>query len=68
MPCNAARSGFAAQPRIDQKHRSSSGGPGAPGSKPGDAIDQTSQQPMNSGLLVLSVLLFMAGVTLISLG
>jgi hypothetical protein len=40
----------------------------AHGSTPGNAIHQTSQQPMNSGLLMLSVLLFVAGVTLISLG
>ena len=43
-------------------------GLGAPGCPPGDGIHQTRQQPMNSGLLVLSVLLFVAGVTLISLG
>ena len=40
---------------------------GAPGCTPGDGVDQTSQQTMNSGLLVFSVLLFVAGVTLISL-
>jgi hypothetical protein len=34
----------------------------------GNGINQTRQQPMNSGLLVLSVLLFVAGVTLISIG
>ena len=52
----------------DPKHRQSSGGTGAPGGTPGNGINQTRQQPMNSGLLVLSVLLFVAGVTLISIG
>ena len=41
-------------------------GLGASGGTPGHGINQTRQQPMNSGLVVLSVLLFVAGVTLIS--
>ena len=52
----------------DQKHRPGSLGAGAPGSTPGDAINPKEQQPMTGGLFVMSVLLFVAGVTLISLG
>ena len=68
--CHAAQPSPGSQLRqgCDQKHRPSSLGSGAPGCTPGDAINQKGRLPMTGSLFVLSVLLFVAGISLISLG